>query len=73
METINTSILIQDINLKSLILQTFFTVVCVLFLFSCFAGIILPRFLKSNKNILLRMKNRLLGEFEYHQKDKDTP
>lgn len=30
---------------------------------------VLPRLLKSEKNILLKVKNKYLGEFEYHQKD----
>lgn len=59
--------------LKPIIMETFYILVAVIILLAGFALIILPRLLKSEKNIFLRMKNRLFGEFEYHQKDKNTP
>lgn len=59
--------------LKPITMQTFYVLTVISLLIAGFALFILPRFLKSEKNIFLRMKNRLFGEFEYHQKDKDTP
>ncbi len=59
--------------LTPIIMQTLSILVAVALLLVFFVGFILPRFLRSDKNIFLRMKNRLFGEFEYHQKDKDTP
>lgn len=59
--------------LNPIIMQTLSILVAVALLLVFFVGFILPRFLRSDKNIFLRMKNRLFGEFEYHQKDKDTP
>lgn len=67
-----------DINiifnfLKPIIMETFYVLIAVIIPLAGFALFILPRLLKSEKNIFLRMKNRLFGEFEYHQKDKNTP
>lgn len=59
--------------LKTIIMETFYVLTVAGLLLAGFAFFILPRFLKSEKNIFLRMKNRVFGEFEYHQKDKDTP
>lgn len=55
--------------LKPIIMETFYVLTALALLLTVFALFILPRFLKSEKNIFLRMKNRLFGEFEYHQKD----
>lgn len=59
--------------LKPIVMETLYVLVAVIILLAGFALVILPRLLRSEKNIFLRMKNRLFGEFEYHQKDKDTP
>mgnify|MGYP003575254907 CR=1 FL=1 len=59
--------------LKPIVMETIYALVAVIILLAGFALVILPRLLRSEKNIFLRMKNRLFGEFEYHQKDKDTP
>ncbi len=59
--------------LNPIIMETFYVLLPVLAMLVGFGVLILPRLLKSDKNIFLRMKNRLFGEFEYHQKDKNTP
>jgi len=59
--------------LKPIVMEALYVLVAVIILLAGFALVILPRLLKSEKNIFLRMKNRLFGEFEYHQKDKYTP
>ncbi|WP_154656897.1 hypothetical protein [Epilithonimonas tenax] len=59
--------------LKPIIMETLYVLVAVIILLAGFALFILPRLLKSEKNIFLRMKNRLFGEFEYHQNDKHVP
>ena len=59
--------------LNPIIMETFYVLVAVLLLLAGFALFILPRLLKSEKNIFLRVKNNVFGEFEYHQKDKNTP
>lgn len=59
--------------LKPIVMETLYALVAVIILLAGFALVILPRLLRSEKNIFLRMKNHLFGEFEYHQKDKDTP
>lgn len=66
-----------DINIiynffKPIIMDTLSILAAVIILLVFFVGFILPRFLRSDKNIFLRMKNSLFGEFEYHQKDKDA-
>jgi|GEM_PF-1827996 len=73
MEAINFNIDITIIYnfLKSTFMETIFILIAVLLLLVFFTGFILPRFLRSDKNIFLRIKNRLFGEFEYHQKEKD--
>lgn len=74
MEAINFSIELNIIYnfLKPIIMETFYILVSVIILLAGFALFILPRLLKSDRNIFLRMKNRLFGEFEYHQKDRDA-
>ncbi|OBW39604.1 hypothetical protein AB670_04056 [Chryseobacterium sp. MOF25P] len=59
--------------LNPIIMETFYVLLPVLAMLVGFGVLILPRLLKSDKNIFLRMKNPLFGEFEYHQKDKNTP
>lgn len=59
--------------LKPIIMETFYVLVAVIILLAGFALFILPRLLKSEKNIFLRMKNRLFGEFEYHQNNRNIP
>ena len=66
-----------DINIiynffKPIIMDTLSILAAVIILLVFSVGFILPRFLRSDKNIFLRMKNSLFGEFEYHQKDKDA-
>lgn len=59
--------------LNPIIMETLYVLVGVVLLLAGFALFILPRLLKSEKNIFLRIKNSVFGEFEYHQKDKNTP
>ncbi len=74
MEAINFNIEINIIYnfLKSTFMETLSILIAVVLLLVLLAGFILPKFLRSDKSIFLRMKNRLFGEFEYHQKEKDT-
>ena len=59
--------------LKPIIMETLYVLVAVIILLVGFALFILPRLLKSEKNIFLRMKNRFFGEFEYHQNGRNIP
>ena len=59
--------------LKPIVMETLSFLAAIGLLLAVFSFFILPRLLRSEKSIFLRMKNRLFGEFEYHQKDKDAP